>query len=338
MNDKTDDLVTRFLLGELSAAERREVELRFLTDDEFFERILAREDSLLDECLLGRLGEQERARAEVLFQASPAQKRDWEFTRDLISLLADRRKKNSLATADAMQRELAVPSAPSKTDLLPVPPQAGRSPGGISLAAIAFRIFTPRFRAAVAMLLCLSLIYWVFRLYSEKNALEAQRQRFERSIKETTDKLKEVNQRGTDLAREIETERQKREQAEDLLAQLQSHGPAAMPFIVLSPTPFERGGNSKAVTLKLQTKRIQLRLAFDPDQIYSQYNVMITTFDGRQVWSRDSIPPIYLKQGKLNLSLPSSLFEYEDYRIELKGLAENGTLTHLADYTFKVRK
>jgi hypothetical protein len=52
MKAKTDDLVTRFLLDKLSESERRDVEERFLNDNEFFEEVISAEDALIDRYLL----------------------------------------------------------------------------------------------------------------------------------------------------------------------------------------------------------------------------------------------------------------------------------------------
>ena len=85
MKANRNDLATRFLLGELSEEERREVEERFLSDNEFFEQILASEDALLDEYLSGTLSEEERARAKALFESSREQRHHVEITKQIVS-------------------------------------------------------------------------------------------------------------------------------------------------------------------------------------------------------------------------------------------------------------
>src|ERR1041385_4773553 len=84
---KSDDLATRFLMGELSESERLDVEERFLNDNEFFEEILAAEDALVDQHVLGLLSAEESTRAQFLLESGREQRRNVEFTRELITLL-----------------------------------------------------------------------------------------------------------------------------------------------------------------------------------------------------------------------------------------------------------
>lgn len=343
MNDRTDDLITRFLLGELSEEERTKVEQRFLTDNKFFDQLLAVEDSLIDEHLLGQLSDEKRRPAKILLQSSLAQKREVEFTRELIALLHETNPEKNVTTSAVRQPGFIEPTDkgyPEK-ETISARPEVETTAPAFSLFAEGLRSVAPRFSAIaplVALLVCLSLIYWIFHLYSQKRAWEAQRTVMERSNQEALDEVKEEAQGRADLGQRLEIEKEKRAKTEELLAQLQSRRPETVTPIFLSPTTFERGGSSKTVTLKPKTGRIQLQLELDQSQRYTQHSVLITTFDGRKVWSKDSIPPSQINQGKLTLVLPSSLLKYEDYRIELRGLSETGNFVHVADYTLKVRK
>src|SRR6266404_5799744 len=100
-DQKTAELMTRFLLGELSEEERPAMEERFLSDNQFFDHLLVMEDSLIDAYLLGRLSDDRRQRAELLLQSSSAQRREVEFTRELISFLSEARSETTAADANA---------------------------------------------------------------------------------------------------------------------------------------------------------------------------------------------------------------------------------------------
>jgi hypothetical protein len=108
--------------------------------------------------------------------------------------------------------------------------------------------------------------------------------------------------------------------------------------VALQPTVFERGGSSKTVTLTPGTRRIQLQLQVNQAQSYARYSVTLITFEGKKIWSKNAIPASQIKHGRLTLLLPSSLLKYDDYRAELEGSSEDDKSTHVADYTFKVRK
>jgi Tfp pilus assembly protein PilN len=61
----------RYLLGELSDEEQSREEERFLTDRDYFERLLLVEDDLMDEYVSGMLSHEERERVERRFLLSP---------------------------------------------------------------------------------------------------------------------------------------------------------------------------------------------------------------------------------------------------------------------------
>ncbi len=79
--------MTRFLLGQLSDEERKVVEDRFLTDDEYFAQLLVMEDSLVDDYVLGRLTGDQLKNAELLFRSSAIGKREVKFTQNLVASL-----------------------------------------------------------------------------------------------------------------------------------------------------------------------------------------------------------------------------------------------------------
>src|SRR6185295_6585139 len=64
-------VLRRYLLGELSEAERAGVETRLLTDDGLFEELVLLEEDLIDEYVFGELSPGVRERLETHFAAAP---------------------------------------------------------------------------------------------------------------------------------------------------------------------------------------------------------------------------------------------------------------------------
>lgn len=62
-----EQLLTRYLLGELPEEERAELEAEYFADPELFARLLATEDELIDAYVRGALLGQARARFEERF-------------------------------------------------------------------------------------------------------------------------------------------------------------------------------------------------------------------------------------------------------------------------------
>lgn len=348
MNAKSDDLIKRFLLGELSEEERAQVEERFLADNDFFEEVLSAEDALMDQYVLGQLSGQQLERAKTLFQTSPGQKREVEFTKKLVASLRGAGLEKNQTAADITHTAFAetTDKIHSRNEIISANSESESTPGAFSLIPLDLRNLTPRSTAVgwlFVSLVCLSLLSWVLYFYYQKRTWEAQMAAVERTNQDAREKLSELMQGKEELNRKLEDEKERRERAEELIAQLQARKPDGITkpdriiSILLTPANLDRGGNSKTISLKAGSKRVRLQLQLGEGQHSSLYSVLLTTFDGRRVWSKDSIDASQIKQGRLTLVLPPSLLEHEDYRIELKGLSDSGEFVHVADYIFKVR-
>lgn len=336
-DQKTAELMTRFLLGELSEAERPAVEERLLSDNEFFDQLLVVEDSLIDAYLVGQLSDDRRQRAALLLRSSPEQRREVEFTRDVIAFLREARSK----ITGNVSAESASPDDDQPVDLVEIGEQAPAARAPVALIVSGFRALPGIYSATIGLTLLLmlgALTYFAIRSYSDRKYWLAQRAAWEHNTIEAESKLAQQARNTSELGKELEEERAQRIRAEESLAQVQYQEPQSLMSIVLLPTAFDRGGTSKMVTLTPGTKRIQLQLQVSQNQAHARYNVTITTFDGRKVWSRNAIPASQIKHGRLSLLLPSSLLKYDDYRAELEGSSQDDSSIHVADYTFKVRK
>jgi hypothetical protein len=171
----------------------------------------------------------------------------------------------------------------------------------------------------------LLLAAWIVYLQVQKRKLETMRAAAEQSNRETTSKLGDEVERNLLLSRELEAERQKRQKAEEMLAQSQPGRSPGVLSILLTPATFERGsGNAKVAKLTANTDRIRLLLTLGQGATYERYSLLIATFGGRKVWSSDSITKASIRQGRLEVVLPGNLVEYEDYRLELQGVSDAG--------------
>lgn len=342
MNTKSDDLIIRFLLGELSGEERSQFEGRFLADNDFFEEVLATEDALIEQYLLGQLSGEQRERAETLFQSSPRQRREVEFTEQLIASLREAKVKDT--QPDSAVQPPTSAALPNKSDIEeePVPTHSEQEAPGhkFSIIPTGLKDWVPRLIWVTFALVCFAVGAWFIYRYTQRGSNpEVERITVERDKQETPDNTPQKTRGHAENGGPVEREKEKRERPEESVAQSQAPRPNRISSILLAPAALERGGGgSQTLTLKAETKQIQLQLELDESQRYGRYDVLLTTFDGRKVWSKESFDAGEIKRGRLTLVLPSSLLEYEDYRIELKGLPETGDPVHVADYIFKVRK
>lgn len=335
-SQETTDLMTRFLLGQLSDEERNAVEERFLTDDEYFAQLLIMEDSLVEDYVLGRLTDDQLKNAEFLFRSSAMAKREVRFTQDLVASLREARR--------AKEQGAKQNKKPALVTNKIVPPKTSpwlQSKASMNLIASGFsglpKVFTATL-GLIVLLLAGVAIYFLFQYQRQNRDLLAQQAALERNVQEVREKLNQEIQNAAEINKRLELETEKRTQAEEALAQSRNSGSSSIASVVLLPTIFQRSAGAKTVSLNAETNRLQLLLEIPSETSYPAYNVHIKTFAGQTIWSRDSIPASQIKQSKLSLILNSSLFPYDDYRIELLGVPDNGPAQLVADYAFKVRK
>jgi anti-sigma factor RsiW len=84
--DQQDDanLITAYLLGELSEQEQEQLEIRYFSDDELFNKLLAIEDELIDLYARGDITVAERVRLERHFLASPDRRKRVQLAKALL--------------------------------------------------------------------------------------------------------------------------------------------------------------------------------------------------------------------------------------------------------------
>jgi hypothetical protein len=79
----SDKLLIRYLLGELSDADRDRVEDRYMSDDATHEQLLALEEELIDRYLQGKLSATQKEHFESHFLSSPARLEKLHFAKTL---------------------------------------------------------------------------------------------------------------------------------------------------------------------------------------------------------------------------------------------------------------
>ena len=82
----TDDLMTRYLLGDISDEERVRLEEHYFVDDGVFEQLSAFEDELIDDYVRGELAEPRRKQFELYFLNSAERRREARVCEILLSV------------------------------------------------------------------------------------------------------------------------------------------------------------------------------------------------------------------------------------------------------------
>jgi anti-sigma-K factor RskA len=358
MQADTYDLIRRFLLGKLSDNERRAVEERFLSENEFFEQVLSVEDDLIDQYLLGRLNKEDAAQAQALFQSSRSQQTKVDSTRNLISLIHASRSPTGAKRQNALESgfvgsvdEMSKTASAEKA----LPGERWHILDQFRKTSSLFRTFSLAAAVILFVLLVLLSLYHV----NKNRVMEPQRAAIVDTVsgdtsKKPTDEIarrkedlnsegqgrKKVEKLNADqpprpLEKRLSADRPLRHRARSMTTQSRSVRSSEITTILLAPTRVVRSGSAKLVRMNLSKGQVRLQLVID-GKFYDQYRIVITTFDDIKVFESKALKSQLVNQGKLTIVLRADLFDYQDYRIELKGSSDGERFVHVADYVMKV--
>ncbi|MCI0485606.1 MAG: hypothetical protein L0229_03295 [Blastocatellia bacterium] len=319
-----DDLLVRYLLGQLSEEEQSQVEERFINDGEYYERLLIIEDELRCAYAKGALPPAER-----------------ELFKNRFLIFPDERKKVELA--GAMISELSTIALEEAAE--PLRAHGEKRNWRERLQAIFdFRSAGMRLAMAAAALVILAAFAWMAietsRLRNRVAELEASQKAREQEIAQQSD---EGRSRLEQLGRELEEERNRRALLEQELAQMReppsAGGDAGLSIVslILAPGRIRGGGETKRLTIRQDLSQVRLLLNIGERSAYRSYQALILNSEGAQVWSREALRANKGQGAQfVALRIPARLLAEDDYEINLKGLTQTGELERVGDYYFTV--
>lgn len=316
---RPEDLIKRYLLGELSAAEQTALEDEYFLDRAKYEQLCRIEDELIDDYAAGTMPKVDRGRFERSYLTNPQRRRHVEFSKAFARVLAEESARGSA-------RDLRRGKNRSWWSQLSETLSGSR----LSLR-LAFII--------PAVLLGIGGLWFVAETSQLRSRLaEAQREA------ETQQQLAKTQ------ARKIaELEAQARTQAEEqkeLQVQLQSvkdnGGSRAAPasFIFALATGVLRDPGQGPPTLVIpkgvEDVGLQLNLA---EIKFPRYWVKLLTVDGREILSRKDLRSTSDRSGDFVLvRIPAQKFASGDNIVSLSGITSTGEVETLSKTILKVRR
>lgn len=318
ISDKEDSL-TRFLLGEVSEHERAEVEDRLLSDEEFYEGLVAVEGDLMDAYVRGELPEPERAQFEKVFFATARGRERVEFARGLL------RSATLLHDGE---------SAPPPPTLAPA-----KSPGRWGLLAY---FFAPRpalsYAFAVVVLAITVAITWMViermrgRVTPQQARTEAPQRPEEQPPIAPPQQKEAPPSPASDQATANGERKPDRDAAND--------GPTTRPgsvfaTITLMPGSLRDGAGGGNLFVPRAATHVRLRLQLE-DDAYQAYRATISTPEGRKIWTGAARKDRAANAHSVTLTLPAASLKRGDYVVELDGAVANGPSVPAAQYSFRV--
>jgi hypothetical protein len=311
-NSPSDDSasIRRYLLGDVSDAERGRVEEFLMVDDDFYDRILVEEDELVDAYLDDDLSPEDARRFDTVFLVAPERRAKLRFARTLRSFVA----------ASAGGTRGAPPSA--------VGLRAARPARRWAFAA-----------AAAAVLLTIGLGFTVRRTWQLEAELAAARGARDADtvrVEEAERRAEEAERERERIAASLQAEQRERERLAAELANRPAAAPRPAPVldtgsavaaITLEPGRVRGGGDSARLAVGRGTEILKLRLAGAPD-VPGPVAVSVRDADGNVVWTGRAAR----SSGGLVLFVPADDLAPNDYQVVL----EAGEV--LARYYFRLSR
>ena len=327
-----EELIARYLLGDLSEEQQVEIENRAFSDQQYRQNITAVENDLIDEYVRRELSDSQRQQFKDRFLASADRRRRVEFAQALTTVISE-------APVAGIQRETrpAVSTPATWRDSL------GAFFGG----------FTPAFRfslVAATLLLFVGGAWLVTQTVRQRAQLarlqseEQLRQSERRTLEEQVDNERKRNQ---DLTAQLENEKQQRRQSDELINRLEreAENPAQSPqrstilSLALLPAISRSGGVRPKLVLNETVRVVRLRIAVEPEEPYKTFQVELRNQDGRQVWTRDILTARHTRSGKtISLTVPATVLSPGQYELTLKGAINGKTTEEVGYYYFDVVK
>ena len=303
---ENDDIIVRYLLGQLSESEQEGFERRYFNEDAFYERLEIVEDDLVDAYVSGRLSGSQLERFEKYYLCHPDRQEKVAFAREWKDLVA-----GSSAVSIPSKRP------PSWLDLfrnrLVLIPLAGTLLLAIGSAWLGFQLT---------------------KLNTELERLRSERAGLERTEQELLQQVAEERLRNEQLLQDLENERSRR----DIKDQSPSIPIPIMASFILTPGLSRDAGEAHRFTIPSEATEVRLQALFQAAD-YKSYHAELQTVGGRVVWSRRNLKAVSRGSNLVAaVTVPARMLSNEDYILVLRGVTDAGTTSDVAEYSFRIVK
>lgn len=330
MKPANEEIIRRFLLGEMAEEERFEFEEQFVAGEELFEQINVVEGELIEKYVRGWMPPEERAAFEKHFLTTERRRERVEFSREFLNRI------DSEANSEAISGEEANSSA-EETFF-----------GG-------FRrwFLMPQFAAAMAILVAVIGGWILFQKFGSDNQ-EVVRQN-NSNVSETpkititpemiatpaeTPEQTDVNNNSVPVEKDSAVPSNEKPMPDENIKKTPEPAPTREikhsppnPVLALFPGTVRSNGKNNALKLPENSKGATFVLNL-PSVDYSIYRAELVDADGNAITQIDNLKP---SKKVVRLFVAASKLIKGDYLIKLNGKNPKGESESVADYQFRVQ-
>ncbi|MBX7223482.1 MAG: hypothetical protein K1Y36_26450 [Blastocatellia bacterium] len=321
LHEKTDRLLRSYVLGELSADERRTVQDRYCEDDDFYEQLLVVEDELLDEYVARRLSPTEQTALERNFLTTPARRERLRFA-------------ESLAEVAGLSRLEPATQAPK--------PAEGKR---WSWAALVHWLFEPGgwmvpATATGTLLLVAGSLTWLWlqnqSLHRQLGEMQAENLHLKKQQTELKKETDDAKSRADQLAQSLSAPPV--HPAEQKPVKPEANAPRLTTLLSLVLVPAlnrsEAKGQEFSIPAGIQT--IELKFTLRNREALPPYEVEVQTAEGIPVWRKAQLTPGKNGGAVLVCRIPREKLPVGDYVATVAGTPRS--IDTEEDYVFRVVK
>jgi anti-sigma factor RsiW len=321
----SEDLLVRYLLGDLPEEEQAGVEERAFQDQRTVRDIQAAESDLIDAYVRGELSERERRQFEGRFFASAERRRKVEFARALARVAPE------FAAVEKAARPARRPTPAAWPGILEA----------------FLRRLSPaaKFAMAGAALLVVIGGSWLIvesvRLRGELAALRAAQQSNEREQQALRQQIADEQARRDELSTQLQRERDQRERDQQLVGELQHQleesaappPPSPVASLLLGPG-ISRGANARSkLVIPQAAQKARVQIGVEPEDDYRSFRVELRAPGGQPIWTQENLPARRVRGGRaVVLSLPANILKAGGYELALKGVTGQGVVEDVGYY------
>jgi hypothetical protein len=311
-----EQIIQRYLLGELTQGEQEALEQRYFNDRRLFEQMVQAENALVDRYARGLLAPQVRDRFERYYLNHPK-----------------RRERAKFAEAFAVKLDQI-------TEVVAAPPAQTES----LLARILDSMRGPRLAWALSLVLLLMAAGAMWFL--------SETRRLRQDLAKTENEKARQAQRARELEQQVANERLRSEQLSAELDRLRAEQAAKpLPSPSLNATPAFvalvlsaagiRGtdtGPPKLLVIPAGTEEVRLQLNLE-ESGYRSYRASLQQAGGKEISARQQLIPKTTKSGaSFTLIIPAQRFATGDYILTLRGVTQSGEVEDVSKSLFRVEK
>jgi hypothetical protein len=313
--DQSENLIRRYLLGELAEADQAALEQELLINRSKFDQVWAVENELVDSYARGEMSRADRERFEGHYLASP-------LHRERVAIAESFLTNIDQAAEEKIEIREKDPVAPLRRRL---------------------RLRSPLLVFGAVSVIVLLLAFGIVGAYIEKIRSTGQIASVQKETQNERAFLKqrerELSSRNQELEKEIADVSQRNEQLKTELEQLRMRRQTAAPTVLsflLAPAPVRGEKALPQSTIPLLTEKSRLLMElYDND--YTNYQVILQTVEGREILRRRA-GKVRFGGDRAFAALPVKAGELTkgDYILILFGQTADGKSEEIDRYFFRV--